>query len=46
MTTFIDGDAQALHRVRQAGQGLGDAILGEHLRRVEIGAELEGDGEG
>ena len=38
-------DADALHFGRQDGNGDGDAVLHQHLRGIEIGAELEGDGE-
>ena len=34
-----------LHVVRQARRRDRDAVLHEHLRRIEIGAELEGDGD-
>jgi hypothetical protein len=39
------GDAQAAHLLRQARLGNGDAVLHQHLRLVEVGAELEGDGQ-
>ncbi len=35
--------ADALHLGRQRGNGDGHTILHEHLRRIEIGAELESD---
>ena len=37
--------ADALHVRREHGDGDGDAILHQHLRRIEIGAELESDAE-
>jgi hypothetical protein len=37
------GDAQPLHVFRQLRQGDGHAVLHQHLRGVEVGAELEGD---
>ena len=43
---FLDGDAEALDLVGQAREGGGDAVLGEDLGGVEVGAELEGDGDG
>ena len=40
---FFRRDADALHFRREDRNRDGDAILHEHLRRIEIGAELEGD---
>ena len=38
---FLHRHAQPLHRVRQPRQGDGDAVLRQHLRGIEIGAQLE-----
>ena len=40
---FFCRHADALHFGREDGNRNGDAILHQHLRRIEIGAELEGD---
>ena len=40
-----DGDADGAHLLGQTRQGDGDAVLHQHLRRIEVGAELEGDGQ-
>ena len=42
---LIDGDADLLHRRRQPRDGGGDAVLHLHLRGIEIGADVEGDGD-
>ena len=39
------GDARRLDLGRQTRQGRGDAVLHQLLRLIEIGAELEGDGD-
>ena len=38
-------DADIAHLLGEARQGDGDPVLHQHLRGIEIGAELEGDGE-
>jgi len=38
-------DAEPSHLLGQFGLGYRDAVLDEHLRDVEVGAEREGDGE-
>ena len=43
---LLGDDAVALHFFRQLRLRDRDAILHQHLRLVEIGAELEGDGDG
>ena len=40
-----DDDALPAHVFGQAGLGERDAVLDQHLRRIEIGAELERDGD-
>ena len=42
---FDGGDAELAHLLRQAGQRLAHAVLHLHLRQVDVGADLEGDGE-
>ena len=39
------GDAELAHFLRQPGQRLADPVLHLHLRQVDVGADLEGDGE-
>ena len=39
---FLDRDALGLHRVRQLRQRAGDAVLHQHLREIQVGADLEG----
>ncbi len=42
---LLHRDALLLHGLRQLRQRGRDAVLHQHLREVEIGADLEGDGE-
>ena len=42
---FIGRNAQTADVVWQAGQGGADAVLHLHLREIEVGADLEGDGQ-
>ena len=42
---FVHGDADALHVLRQFRSRLRDAVLHEHLRFIDVGAELERDGQ-
>ena len=42
---LVDGDADVAHVGRQARLRDRDAVLHLHLRDIEIGAELEGDGD-
>ena len=42
---FAHRDADPAHLLRQARLGHRDAVLHQHLRGVEIGAEREGDGD-
>ena len=43
---FGGGDAEAANFLRQFGQRLRDAVLDLDLGLINVGAELEGDGEG
>ena len=42
---LVDGDAVAAHLLGQPRLGDGDAVLHEHLRLVDVGADVEGDAE-
>ena len=42
---LFGGDADALHFLREYGDRHGHAVLHQDLRLIEIGAELEGDGQ-
>ncbi|MGY3469612.1 hypothetical protein ACVW0I_006483 [Bradyrhizobium sp. LM6.11] len=40
--SLLHGDALVLHRLGQLRQRAGDPVLHQHLREVEVGADLEG----